>query len=80
MNKKTIRRVNGGIAIYYGVGSAITALMAAIATIVWLFKVFTDQAIFAWGILVGLIFITVAMAAIAYAILRVGFEQVEGRD
>ena len=77
MNKKTIRRVNGGIAIYYGIGSIMVAISGVIGIGIWLFKVFTDQTTFSWGMLVGLIVMTAAMGAIGYSILRVGYEEIE---
>jgi hypothetical protein len=77
MNKKTIRRINGGIAIYYGIGSIIVAIGGVIGIGTWLFKVVTDQTTFSWGTLAGLIVITAAIGAIGYSILRVGYEEIE---
>jgi hypothetical protein len=77
MNKKTISRVNGGLAIYYGIGSIVVAIGGIVGIGVWLFKVFTDQTNFSWGTLVGLTIVTVTMGAIGYSILRVGFDEME---
>jgi hypothetical protein len=77
MNKKTSRRVNGGIAIYYGISSIIGAIGGLIGIGIWLFKVFTNQTDFSWGILLGLIIITGILGAIGYPIFRVGYEEIE---
>ena len=77
MNKKTIRRVNGGIAIYYGISSTLAAIAGVIAIGIWLFKVFTDQTNFSWGTFATLTIITAALGVIGYLILRVGYEEIE---
>lgn len=77
MNKKTIHKVNGGIAIYYGIGSIIGAFGGLIAIGIWLFNVFTDRTNFSWGSFAGLILITAALGAIGYSILRIGYEEIE---
>ena len=77
MNNRTINKVNGGIAIYYGIGSIIGAIAGVIGIGIWLFKTFTDQADFSWWTLVGLIIITAVLGVIGYSILRVGHEELE---
>ncbi len=77
MNKKTISRVNGGIAIYYGIGTIVGAISGVIGIGVWLFRVFTDQAIFSWETLIGLTILTAVLGVIGYAIFRVGYEEIE---
>ena len=77
MNKKTINRVNGGIAIYYGIGAIIGAIGGVIGIGIWLFKVFTNQINFSWGNLAGLVLITIVLGLIGYSILRVGYEEIE---
>jgi hypothetical protein len=77
MNKKTINRVNGGIAIYYGIGSIIGAIAGVVGLGVWLFKVFTDQINFSWGTLATITIITAALGVIGYSIVRVGYEEIE---
>lgn len=77
MNKKALRKVNGGITIYYGISAAIGAVFGLVGTGIWLFKVFNDQMGFSWGTLVGLIIATGVMAVMGYSILRVGYEEIE---
>lgn len=77
MNRRTIKKVNGGIAIFYGIGAVIAAIFCLIATGSWLYQVFSDQTEFSWGILTGLIVLTVVMGLIAYSILRVGHEELD---
>lgn len=77
MSKKTTNRVNGGLAIYYGISSIIGAVGGVIGIGIWLFKVLTNQTNFSWGTLVGLIIITGVLGAIGYSILRVGYEEIE---
>lgn len=77
MNRKTINKVNGGIAIYYGIGSIVGAIAGIISICVWLFQVFTDSREFEWGTLVALTIITAVLGLIGYAITRVGYEQIE---
>ena len=77
MNKKTINRVNGGIAIYYGIGSAIAAIAVAVGIGIWMFKVFSDSGNFSWGVLALLVILTVIMGIVGYILLRVGYGQIE---
>ncbi|MBS1486737.1 MAG: hypothetical protein JST43_04045 [Bacteroidetes bacterium] len=74
---KKINKVNGGIAIYYGISFLIGAIGGLIGIVVWLFKIFTGQIDFSWGMLIGLIIFTMASGAIGYSILRVGYEEIE---
>lgn len=77
MNRKTINRVNGGIAIYYGILSVMGAVGALVGIGIWLFKVYAGLAEFSWEILTATTVITVILGAIGYSILRVGYEQIE---
>jgi predicted permease len=77
MSRKLVKRVNGGIAIYYGIASLLAAVAGIIGTIVWLFKIFTDQTDFSWGTLATLVIATAVSGFIGYSILRVGFEELE---
>ena len=77
MKQRTINRVNGGIAIYYGIGCAIVAAMSVITLGVWVFQVLTQKADFSWGFLGGLVFMTLLTGGLAFAILRVGYEEIE---
>lgn len=77
MNKKTISKVNGGIAIYYGISGLLVAIAGLISIGIWLFKVFTGQADFSWGTLTGLTVVVAVVGLIGYSILRVGYEEME---
>lgn len=77
MNKKTVNKVNGGIAIYYGISCVLGAISGTVGIGMWSFKVLTNQTNFSWGILVGLIIVTGVLGAIGYSILRVSYEDVE---
>lgn len=77
MNRRTANRVSGGIAIFYGISSIVGAIGGITGIGIWLFKVFTDQIVFSWGTLIGLIIITGLLAAMGYSILRVGYEEIE---
>ena len=77
MKKKTIKRVNGGIAIYYGISCILAAGAGLFGIGAWVYKILNSQTSFSWGTLIGLTIITAVMGAIGYAILRVGYEQIE---
>lgn len=77
MNKNTANKINGGMAIYYGIASLIAAVSVAIGVIVWLFKVFNDKADFSWGALIGLTALAIVSGSVGYLILRIGYEEIE---
>lgn len=77
MNRRIIKKVNGGIAIYYGIGAILGAIVVLIGFGNWLYMVFSDQTDFSWGILIGLATMTVVLGFIGSAILRVGYEELE---
>lgn len=77
MKQKTVNRISGGIAIYYGIGSVIVATVGLVALVVWLFKVLTHETNFSWETLITLLAITTVLGAIGFAILKVGYKQVE---
>lgn len=77
MNKKTINRVNGGVAIYYGISCAIVGIAGLIAAGVLLYKMLSNEAEFSWGTLAGVTVISIVVGAIGYSILRVGYEELE---
>jgi phosphate/sulfate permease len=77
MSNKTARRANAGMAFYYGISSLIVAIGGVLGMGIWLFKVRSNEADFSWGILVTLIVVTIVMAGMAYALLRVGAEEIE---
>ncbi|MBS1558325.1 MAG: hypothetical protein JST69_06310 [Bacteroidetes bacterium] len=70
-------KINGGIAIYYGISGIVLAIAGVISTGIWLFKTATHQTDFSWGTLLGLILAILVMGSVGYAILRVGYEEIE---
>jgi len=77
MISRTVNRVNGGIAIYYGIACAVAAIMSLVSIGVWIFQVIVGDETWSWGMFAGLSFLTVLMGGLAYAILRTGYEQIE---
>lgn len=77
LNKKTVNRVNGGFAIYYGISALLGAVAAVIATIIWVYKELTQPSEFSWGTFAGLLACTAFLGIMAYIILRIGYEQIE---
>lgn len=77
MSSKNNRRISGGLSVYYGMSSLLAGIGVGIALLVWLYKVFTNEAEFSWGTLGGLIAIAAVLGLIGYAILRVGYEEIE---
>ncbi len=77
MNKKTIRKVNGGIAIHYGLSIALMAIVSLIGIGIWLFRVINDQVEFSWGTLSVLTMLTAVLGVFGYVILRVGYGEIE---
>ena len=77
MNKKTIKRINAGISIYYGVGCLLAGFGGLVAIFVLLYKTLTGTSELSWGFLIFLVIVTAVMGALGYSILRVAFEEVE---
>lgn len=77
MSKKITGRVNGGLAIYYGMGVLILAILGFVGVGVWLYKVFTGQRVFSWGALIGMVSAVAIAGAIGYSLMRVGYEEIE---
>jgi hypothetical protein len=75
---KIQRRVNGGLAIYYGIGSMLTAIGSVIALIVRLFKIWSGTAELSWAILILLLVFAAITGFVGYLLLRVGYEEIEG--
>jgi hypothetical protein len=74
MNKRTIDKVNGGIAIYYGIMALLGAIGGVIGIGIWIYKVLNKSTGFSWGVLITLIIATIVLGFIGYAILKVGHE------
>ncbi|MEM6525889.1 MAG: hypothetical protein AAF693_18965 [Bacteroidota bacterium] len=72
-----LNKFNGAIALYFGFGSGLSALAGLIGTIVWLFKVFTNQSAFSWGIFFGITLLTTVLGFASYTLFRIGYSEVE---
>ncbi len=77
MKTKTINRINGGIAIWYGIGSLIAAIGGLVVLIVFLYDYFTTNEPFVWWLFAFILALITIPGIIAYVLLRVGYEQVE---
>jgi hypothetical protein len=77
MSKKVQRRVNGGLAIYYGMGAGGLAVVSLVAFIVWIVKVFLGKTEFSWGAVILIPILIFGFGFMAYALLRVGYEELE---
>ncbi len=77
MTKKYSKRINGGLAIYFGFGSFITGILSILAIFILLYKNWAEEADYGWGTFVGMIVIGVIMLLFGYALLRTGYEEIE---
>ncbi|MBX2914416.1 MAG: hypothetical protein KF856_03980 [Cyclobacteriaceae bacterium] len=77
MSKKVQKRANGGLAIYYGMGTALSVVAGFVGFIVWIVKVVLGKVEFSWGATIIIPIILIALGAMAYSILRVGYEELE---
>jgi hypothetical protein len=77
MNKKLGHKINGGLAIYYGIGFAVLSITGLILLAGSLIRSIIGGTSFSlWGT-VGFAVFSAVMGLIAYAILRVGYEEME---
>lgn len=77
MSKKVQKRVNGGLAIYYGMGAGALTIGSLVAFIVWIVKVFLGKTEFSWGAVILIPILIFGFGFMAYALLRVGYEELE---
>lgn len=75
--KKIAKRFNGGFAIYYGMGSALTAIGTAIALIGRLYQIWSGKAELDWAVLIVLLVFAAISGFVGYLLLRVGYEEIE---
>jgi hypothetical protein len=75
--RKIAKRVNGSIAIYYGMGSALTSFGSIISIFVWSYKVWVGKTEFAWVSPIALLLLAGITGFVAYLLLRVGYEEIE---
>ncbi|NJN42600.1 MAG: hypothetical protein HC811_10595 [Flammeovirgaceae bacterium] len=77
MTRKLGRKINGGFAIYYGMGSALVSIMCVVATVVWIYKGVTGDPQFSWSGLAIFLVVGIVMGLIGFSLLRVGSEEIE---
>ncbi len=77
MKSKAEKRINGGLAIYYGIGGLVTGAGILIYFFTWLYEVFFGDREFSLGACLGLLIVSMIFLAIGYSILRVGYEELE---
>ena len=79
MNKerKMRKRFNGGFAIYYGMGSVLTAIGAFVGLIVRVFKICIGKADLDWVPLIFLLIFVAISGFVGYLLQRVGYEEIE---
>lgn len=75
--KKIAKRFNGGFAIYYGMGSALTALATVVTLISRLYQIWSGKAELNWTVLILLLVFATASGFVGYLLLRVGYEEIE---
>lgn len=71
MNKK-IKRVTGGVAIYYGLFMALTTIGVIAMTFFGRYQIIAGEREFSWGELAVMLIITLISGLLAYALLRTG--------
>lgn len=74
---KAEKRINGGLAIYYGMGSALTSAGAVVALIVWGVKIYLGTESFRWEVPIGLLIFAALAGFVGYLLLRVGYDEIE---
>jgi accessory gene regulator protein AgrB len=77
MNKKLIHKINGGLAIYYGIGCVIVAIIGLVVIGMMLFKLIVGGNNYSWLGFAVIFVITLVMGLMGYSILRVGYEEIE---
>ena len=77
MKTKSVNRINGGIAIYYGFGMLIPTIGCLIGLGYFLFDFFTTDTPFIWWQFALLSSLALISGVIAYVLILIGYEQVE---
>lgn len=75
--RKLGKKINGNLAIYYGIGSSLTAVGALVGTIVMLIKKLIGSTDLTWWALLMMLIIGIVLGFIGYSLLRVGNEELE---
>jgi phage shock protein PspC (stress-responsive transcriptional regulator) len=77
--KKIKKRFNGGFAIYYGMGSALTAIGTVVTLISRLYQIWSGKAELNWAVIILLLVFASISGFVAYLLLRVGYEEIENQ-
>ncbi|ADR22243.1 hypothetical protein MATR_01150 [Marivirga tractuosa] len=77
MSKKLKKRVNGGLAIYAGIGSLITAVMSVVGFLVMIYKAVFLNGNYNWELYFIPIIGLMIAGTMAYILLRIGYEELE---
>lgn len=77
MSRRLQKRVNGGLAIYFGIGSLITTVICLVALLVMAYKTLFQGAENTWGVFAMVIFLMALSGTLAYVLIRVGYEEIE---
>ncbi len=77
MKTKTINKINGGIALWYGIGALLSAIGSVVGFGIFFYDYLTTDKPFMWWALAFWLALIIATGAIAYVLLRVGYEQME---
>lgn len=77
MSKKLQKRVNGGLAIYFGIGSLIAAVMCVVGFLVMIYNSVFLGNNYNWEMFLIPIIALVISAAMAYVLLRIGYDEIE---
>ena len=75
--RKVQKRVNGGFAIYYGMGSSLLSISTLVGLFVWIYKVIAGKTDFSWGVPIMLVIVMAVAGFVGYLLLRVGYEEIE---
>ncbi|WP_296619639.1 hypothetical protein [Marivirga sp.] len=77
MSKRLQKRVNGGLAIYFGIGSLLAAVMFFILLLVNCYKAIFMANTISWDMFLFIILGTLISGGMAYALLRIGYSEIE---
>lgn len=77
MSKKLKKRVNGGLAIYFGIGSLFGAVICLVGFFVLVYQAIFLENNITWDIFLIPIIGLIVSGLTAYALLRVGYDEIE---
>ena len=72
-----IKKANGGIAFYFGISFLLSSIGGVILLGIDLFKRITEHTPTPWSITLFFIFLTIVFGAVAYVLLRIGYEEID---